>query len=123
MGFRAIVSPAFHHARVATPRRRSPAQNHFRLLAATLGYVRAAHQHQRRFDVPPGFGFLVIAFLLEGTSLLCGLDNCHVTMRLQQLPRVVLDFDFSHFHGIPLLFFAANKFQTIVRLAEFKPNP
>jgi hypothetical protein len=104
-------------------RRRSPAQKSLGLSAATLAYVRAAHQLQHCFDVPPSFGFLVPAFLFEGTSLLRGLDNCQVTMRLQQLPRVVLDFDFSHFHGIPLLFFAANKFQTIVRLAEFKPNP
>jgi len=44
-------------------------------------------------------------------------------MRLQQLPRVVLDFDFSHSHGITLLFFAANKFETLVRLPEFKPLP
>jgi hypothetical protein len=34
-----------------------------------------------------------------------------------------VDFDFSHSHGITLLFFAANKFETIVRLPEFKLHP
>jgi len=33
-------------------------------------------------NVPPGFGCLVLAFLFEGTSLLRGLDNCLVSMRL-----------------------------------------
>ena len=32
--------------------------------------------------MPPGFGFLVLAFLFEGTSLLRGLDNFLVSMRL-----------------------------------------
>src|SRR5260370_32752044 len=70
-------------------------------------FVRAAHQLQGGFDVPPNLGLLVIALIFQGTSLLSGLDNGLVAVRFQQLPGVVLDFDFLHSHGVMLLLFGA----------------
>src|SRR5206468_22313 len=72
-------------------------------------FVRPAHQLQGRFDVPPNLGLLVIALIFEGASLLSGLDNGLVAVRFQQLPGVVLDFDFLHSHGVMLLFFSATE--------------
>jgi hypothetical protein len=69
--------------------------------------VRPAHQLQGRLDVPPGFGLLALALLFAGTSLLRGLGNGLVAVCFQQLPRVILDFDFLHSHGVMLLFFGA----------------
>ena len=70
-------------------------------------FVRPAHQLQGIFDVPPSLGLLAVALLLEGTSFLSGLGNGLVAVRVQQLPRVVLDFDFLHSHGVMLLFVSA----------------
>src|SRR5436190_1605693 len=66
-------------------------------------HVRAAHQLQCRFDVPPGFGLFVLTLLLQGTCFLSGLGHGLVAVRLQQPTRVVLDFDFLHSHGVMLL--------------------
>jgi hypothetical protein len=74
---------------------------------AASACVRPAHQLQGRLDVPPGFGLFALALLFEGTSLLRGLGNGLVAVCFQQLPRVVLDFDFLHSHGVMLLFFGA----------------
>jgi hypothetical protein len=41
--------------------------------------------------------------LFEGSSLLSGLGDGLVAMRFQQLPGVVVDFDFLHSHGVMLL--------------------
>jgi hypothetical protein len=76
----------------------------FSPLAASLAFVRPTHQLQGRFDVSPNFGLFVSTLLFAGASLLSGLGNCLVTMCLEQLPRVVVDFDFSHSHGIMLPF-------------------
>ena len=42
----------------------------------------------------------------RAASLLSGLGDGLVAMRFQQLPGVVVDFDFLHSHGVMLLFIA-----------------
>ena len=63
--------------------------------ATASAYVRAAHQLQRRFDVSPGLGFLRLALLFAGASLLGGLGDRRGPMGLEQLSGIILDFDFS----------------------------
>src|SRR5262249_28759988 len=62
--------------------------------------VRAAHHLDGGFDMPPGLGLLPIALLFEGRCFLRGLGDGLVAVRFQQLPGVVLDFDFVHSHGV-----------------------
>src|SRR5262245_48956716 len=50
--------------------------------------------------MPPGFGLLAVALLFEGRSFLRSLGDGLVAVRFQQLPGVVLDFDFLHSHGV-----------------------
>jgi hypothetical protein len=61
--------------------------------------VRPTHKLQRRFDVPPGLGIFALSFLFEGSRFLGGFGNSLGTVCFQQLPCVILDVDFVHFHG------------------------
>src|SRR5262245_38047352 len=87
--------------------------------AATSAHVRPAHQFQGRLDMPPGFGFFVLALLFKSTRLLRGLGHGLVAVCLQQLPGVVLDFDFLHSHGVMLL--SSNATGTAERVRERQP--
>jgi hypothetical protein len=89
------------------PIRRSPASKEYRRSAAASAFVRPTHQLEGRFDVPPGFGLLAVALLFERRGLLSGLGNGPVAVRFQQLPRVVVNVDFLHSHGVMLLSFIA----------------
>jgi hypothetical protein len=66
--------------------------------------VRPAHELQGRLDMSPGLGPFVFALHFEVNGLLGGFDHCVGTVCFQQLPRVVVDFDFSH--GVMLLLFS-----------------
>ena len=46
--------------------------------------------------MPPSLGLLSIAFLLERASFLGCFDNRLITVRIKQLPSVVLNFYFLH---------------------------
>ena len=59
-------------------------------------YVRPPHQLQRCFDVSPRFSFFRFTLLLEVSSLLGGLNDCHLAMGLKQLSGVVMDVDLTH---------------------------
>src|SRR5262249_42805869 len=85
----------------------APASKACRPWPLLLAFVRPAHQLEGRFDVPPTFGVFAFALLFQGTSLLSGLGNGLVAVCFQQLPSVVVDFAFLHFHGVMLLFFSA----------------
>src|SRR5215472_10070629 len=74
--------------------------------AAFSALVRTAHQLERRLDVPPGLGLFIVALRFEAGRLLRGFGDRLVTVRFQELTRVVLDFDFPHYHG-NLLFCSA----------------
>jgi hypothetical protein len=65
--------------------------------------VRPAHQPHRRFDAPPGFGLLAVALLFAGTSSFRGFRNGFVAVRLQELPRILVNLGFLHSHGVILL--------------------
>src|SRR5262245_57208731 len=65
--------------------------------------VRTTHQHQGCLDVSPGFGVLALALFLAGARLLRSLGDGFLAVRVEQLSRVILDFDFSHPHGGPPL--------------------
>jgi hypothetical protein len=73
-------------------------------VAATSAFVGAAHQLQRRFNVPPSLGLFGLALLFQCASLLSGLDDGLIAVSIQQLPRVVVNVDFLHSHGVMLLF-------------------
>src|SRR6266496_805772 len=81
-------------------------------LPPTSAEVRSAHHLDCRLDVPPGFGFLIVALLLKARGLLGGLGNGLVAVCLQQLPRVVLYVDLLHPHGVILLIFTATGSRT-----------
>jgi hypothetical protein len=55
--------------------------------------------------MPPGFGQLDIAIHFEINGVPSGFRNSFRAMSFQQLPRKVVDFDFSH--GVTLLSFPA----------------
>jgi hypothetical protein len=82
--------------------------------------VRAADNEQRAFDVSPSLGIVLVAFLFEGTSLLRRFGNRTVAVRFQQLPRVALDVDLVHSHGVTLLFFGA-ALDAAIRVAMLTP--
>jgi hypothetical protein len=86
---------------------RSAVGNAWRSAAVNSTFVRPAHQPHGCFDVPPSLGLLALALLLEVASLLSGFGYGLVTVSFQQLPRIVLDFDFLHSHGVMLLFVSA----------------
>jgi len=65
--------------------------------------VRATHLLQGGLDVSPGFSLFPLTLFLAGASPLSGLNDGHVPMGLQQLARVIVDFDFSDPHDVVLL--------------------
>jgi hypothetical protein len=70
---------------------------------AASALVRPAHEIHGVFDMPPGFGQLDLAFCLELDGVLGSFRNGLGAMCFQQLPRIIMDFDFSH--GVMLLSF------------------
>src|SRR5437762_14227968 len=70
---------------------------------AISALVPPAHYLHGVFDMPPGFGQFGLAFCLEFDGVLGCFRNGFGTMCFQQLPRIVVDFDFSH--GVILLSF------------------
>jgi hypothetical protein len=62
---------------------------------------------QRIISVIEQHGLLVV--FLNVLLAQSGLGNGLVTVCFQQLPRVVLDFDFLHSHGVMLLFFSVTE--------------
>jgi len=65
--------------------------------------VRPAHELHGVFDMPPGSGQFDLAFCLEFDGVLGSFCNGLGAMCFQQLPRIVVDFHFSH--GVMLLSF------------------
>jgi hypothetical protein len=65
--------------------------------------VGPAHDLHRIFDMPPGSGQFDLAFCLEFDGVLGSFGNGLGAMCFQQLPCIVVDFDFSH--GVILLSF------------------
>src|SRR5713101_5054398 len=72
---------------------------------AASALVRPAHKLHGVFDMPPVFGPFDLALLFEANGVLSGLRNCLGTVCFQQLPRIAVNFDFSH--GVTLLLFSA----------------
>src|SRR5436190_9098584 len=72
---------------------------------AASALVRPAHKLYGLFDMPPVFGQFHLAFCFKVDGVPSGLHNCLGTVCFQQLPRIVMDFDFSH--GVMLLSFGA----------------
>src|SRR5262249_46316907 len=70
---------------------------------AASALVRPTHHLHGVFDVPPGFGQLDLAFCFEPDGVLGRFGDGLRAMCFQQLPRIVVDFDFSH--GVMLLCF------------------
>jgi hypothetical protein len=98
--FRAAAAPAsIRHggARIqANPVTCEPA-------ASTL--VRPAHKLQGVFDMPPGSGQFHLALYFKVDGILGSFRNGLGAVCFQQLPRIVMDFDFSH--GVTLPLFSA----------------
>jgi hypothetical protein len=72
---------------------------------AASALVRPAHELHGVFDMPPGSGQFDLAFCLEFDGVLGSFGNGLGAMCFQQLPRIVVDFDFSH--GVILRSFCA----------------
>src|SRR5215475_1910834 len=72
---------------------------------AASALVRTAHQLHRVFDMPPGSGQFGLAFCFKLDGVLGSFRNGLGAMCFQQLPRIFVDFDFSH--GVMLLSFWA----------------
>jgi hypothetical protein len=51
----------------------------------------------------PRFGFFRFTLLLEISSLLSGLNDCHLAMGLKQLSGIVMNVDLIHPHDAVLL--------------------
>src|SRR5262249_26352153 len=68
---------------------------------AASALVRPTHQLHGVFNMPPGSGQFGLAFCFELNGVLGRFRNGLGAMCLQQLPRIVVDFDFSH--GVTLL--------------------
>src|SRR5262245_48969418 len=81
--------------------------------------VRPAHELHRGFNASPAFGIFGLTLLFAGASLLCDLGNGPITMGFQQLPRVVMHVDFSHPHGVILLFLHATGHARRVRDGQY----
>jgi hypothetical protein len=73
--------------------------------AGSSALVWPAHQLHGVFDVSPGSGHFDIAFGLELDGILGRFCNGLGAMGFQELPRIIVDFDFSH--GVILLSFCA----------------
>ena len=63
------------------------------------------HKLHGVFDMPPGFGQVHLALYFKVDGVLRSFRNCFGAVGFQQLPRVAMDFDFSH--GVILLLFRA----------------
>jgi hypothetical protein len=87
-----MVALAFRHALSRASRQAS-------------ALVRPAHELQGVFDMPPGSGQFHLALYFKVDSVLGSFRNGLGTVCFQQLPRKVMDFDFSH--GVMLLLFCA----------------
>jgi hypothetical protein len=72
---------------------------------AASALMRPAHELHGVFDMPPGPGQFDLAFSLELDSVLGSFCNGLGAMCFQELPRIVVDLDFSH--GVILLSFWA----------------
>jgi hypothetical protein len=68
-----------------------------------LAYVRPSHLLQGCFDTSPRFGFFLFTLLLEVSSLLGGLNDCHLAMGFKQLSGIVMNVDLTHPHDAVLL--------------------
>jgi hypothetical protein len=72
---------------------------------AASALVRPTHELQGVFDMPPGSGQFNLAFCFELDGVLGSFRNGLGAVCFQQLPRIDMDFDFSH--GVMLLSFRA----------------
>src|SRR6266487_4603861 len=72
---------------------------------AASALVRPAHKLHGVFDMPPVFSQFHLALCFKVDGVLSGLRNCLGTVCFQQLPRIAVNFDFSH--GVTLLLFSA----------------
>jgi hypothetical protein len=63
---------------------------------AASALVRPAHELHGVFDMPPGSSQFDLAFCLEFDGVLSSFGNGLGAMCFQQLPCIVVDFDFSH---------------------------
>jgi hypothetical protein len=72
---------------------------------AASALVRPTHELHGVFDMPPGFGQLDLALYFKVDGILGSFRNGLRAVCFQQLPRIVMDFDFSH--GVMLLSFWA----------------
>jgi hypothetical protein len=72
---------------------------------AKLALVRPSHQLYGVFDMPPSPGQLDLALRFEIDGVLGSFGNGFGAVGFQQLPRIAMDFDFSH--GVILLLFQA----------------
>lgn len=68
---------------------------------AATGLDRPAHDLHGVFDMSPGSGQFDVAFCLEFDGVLGRLRNRRGAMCFRQLPRTVVNLDFSH--GVMLL--------------------
>src|SRR5262249_61188730 len=66
-------------------------------------YVRPSHLLQGCFYTSPRFSFFRFTLLLEVSSLLSSLNDCHLAMGLKQLSGIVMDVDLTHPHDGVLL--------------------
>ena len=66
---------------------------------ATSAFVRAAHELQGRFNMSPSLGLFFFALPFAGRSFLSGFRDRIAAMCLQQLPRIIVDLHFVHFHS------------------------
>src|SRR5262249_61901634 len=55
------------------------------------------------FYTSPRFGFFRFTLLLEVSSLLSSLNDCHLAMGLKQLSGIVMNVDLTHTHDGVLL--------------------
>jgi hypothetical protein len=72
---------------------------------AASALMRPAHELHGVFDMPPGSGHFDVAFSLELDGVLGSFRDGLGAMGFQELPCIVVDFDFSH--GVILLSFCA----------------
>jgi hypothetical protein len=73
-------------------------------VSAASALVRPSHKLHGVFDMSPGLRQFDLTFLFARNGLLSGFRYCLGAVRLQQLPRILVDFGFSH--GVVLLSFS-----------------
>jgi len=96
-----MPSPRRLRSGAATLRQANPVSRE----PAASALMRPAHKLHGVFDMSPGFGQLDIALRFKLDGVLSGFRNGFGAVGFQQLPRIVVDFDFSH--GVTLLLFRA----------------